>query len=148
MKVILLQDVPKVGHKYEVVNVANGYAQNHLFPQKLAEAASLERMAQLEAKRAEAEKQHHKEYEELKRVFAEVNGHSFIMTAKANEQGHLFQGIKAEDVANYIKEKTGAHIHPEEIDRQEPIKELGSFQLTIEHDDLLAHVTLTVEAEM
>lgn len=148
MKVILLQDVPKVGRKYQLVDVANGYAQNHLFPQKLAEAGTEDRVKQLEAKRSEAEKQHQKEYEEIKRVFAEVNGNSFIMTAKANEQGHLFQGIKVEDVAKYIEEKTGAHIHPEEIDRQEPIKDIGSFELTIEHDDLKAQVTLTVEAEV
>ncbi len=148
MKVILLQDVPKVGRKFEVVDVANGYAQNHLFPERLAEIASLERVKQLEAKRAEAEAQHQQAYEKIKQVFAQINGSSFIMQAKTNEQGHLFQGIKSDDIAAYIKEKTGADIHPDEIDRQEPIKEIGSFELTIEHDDLTAKVTLAVEAEV
>jgi large subunit ribosomal protein L9 len=147
MQVILLQDVPKVGRKYEAVEVANGYAQNYLFPQKLAETARPDRLKQLAAKKQEADAQHQAQYEALKKVFAEIHGTSFIMHAKANEQGHLFQGIKVDDIATFLSEKTGNTIHAEEIDRQEPIKDLGAHELTIEHDDLKATVSVVVEKE-
>ena len=147
MDVILLQDVPKVGHKYEVKKVAAGYAQNHLFPRKLAERASKQKIAELAKKRDEAEKAHAAEYDKIKKMFADLHGSSIHITANANEQGHLFQGLKTEEIAHAINEKQGTHLTHDNITRQEAIKDLGEYELELEHDDLKAKLMLVVKNE-
>lgn len=145
MKVILLQDVPKIGRKYEVKEVANGYAQNFLLRQKLAEVATPAKVEQLQKKRNEAEQQHKQEYDEVKKMFASIHGQSVHMEAVANEQGHLFQGIKAEDIAKVVNEKLQVHLEAMQVVRQEAIKDTGEYEIAIEHDDLTATFTLVVK---
>ena len=147
MQVILLQDVPKVGRKYEIKTVANGYAQNHLLPRQLAEAATKNRVAQLTKKREEAEQAHKAEYEEIKKMFKELEGNSVHVEMKANEQGHLFQAIKHDDIAQSINEKLGSALKPEHVTRQEQIKDIGEYELALEHDDLKAKVKFVVKKE-
>lgn len=147
MDIILLQDVAKVGRKYEVKKVAAGYAQNHLFPRKLAEPASKAKVEQLAKKREEAEKAHAAEYDAIKEMFAGLHGNSINMEVKANEQGHMFQGLKHDEIATVINEKMSASIKPDHIIRQEAIKDLGEYELELEHDDLKAKVTLHVVKE-
>ena len=145
--VILMQDIAKLGHKYEVKRVASGYAQNHLFPKKLAELATKQKIAQLAKKRDEAEQAHKAEYETIKKMFADLHGNSIHIEAKANEQGHLFQGIKHDDLATAISEKMNVTLKPDHVTRQEPIKDLGEYEIELVHDDLTASVTVVVKAE-
>lgn len=146
MKVILLQDVPKVGQKYQVKEVAPGFAQNRLFPQKLAELATPARITQLEAKRETAEKEHAAEVSEMAAQLAKVHGNSVVLEVKANEQGHLFQAVKVEEIVNCIDEKLGVSLTSAMIERQEPIKDLGEYEIPLRYEDAQATVTLHVKA--
>lgn len=147
MQVILKQDVPHVGLKYEVKDVANGYAQNHLLPRKLAELATPAKMRKLADKRVEAEKQHAARHAEMAEQFKGAHGNVVHLAVKANEQGHLFQGIKADQVAEVLNEKLSLSITADFITRQEPIKDLGEYEIELVSEDVKATVTLVVKAE-
>src|SRR5258708_2520757 len=113
MKVVLLKDVPKIGKKHEVRNVADGYAINFLFPQRLAQPATPKLLAEIEQlglkNKAQAEinsalfAKHLKTLEEK----------PIVIFGKANEQGHLFAGIHKETVLQAIWEKAGIEVPPD-----------------------------------
>lgn len=147
MRVILLQDVPKVGHKYEVKEIADGYARNFLLPRGLAEVATEARVRALEAKRAASQKKQAEQEEALRKAFARLHGQSVHLSAPANERGHLFRGIKAEDIAAAFSEKCGVAVDARHIVRQEPIKETGEYEIPLAHGEAQARVTLFVKAE-
>jgi len=147
MRVILLQDVPKVGHKYEVKEIADGYARNFLLPRGLAEIATEARIRALEAKRAAAQEKQEKQEEGLRKAFADLHGQSIHLAAPANERGHLFRGVKAEDIAAVLSEKCGIAVDARHITRQEPIKETGEYEIELAHGDARARFTLFVKAE-
>ncbi|NBD73924.1 50S ribosomal protein L9 [Patescibacteria group bacterium] len=147
MQVILLADVPKVGHKYEVKEVADGFARNNLIPRKLAEMATGAKLAAIKAKQAAWETQHEADVAALKDEFARIHGQSLHLPAKANEQGHLYQGLKADNIAACVNEKLGTHIDPAHVTRQEPIKDVGDHEISLSYEDLTATFTLVVKRE-
>jgi large subunit ribosomal protein L9 len=131
MKIILLQDVENLGKKYEVKNVADGYARNFLLPKKMAVLATQANLKQLE-KQKEIEAQ--KAEEEL-RLFQEqasqLDGLEIEIPVKVGEDGKLFGSITATKIADKLKEK-GFEIKKEQIKLEEPIKEIGDYDVTIE----------------
>ena len=123
MKVILLMDVRGVGRKHEEKEVSNGYATNYLIPRKLAKYASTSAHKELEHQKEERVKSTQANLEKLSEKLRGLD--TVEIKAPANEQGHLFAAIGKKDVA----EKTGL---PEEIIMlDEPIKEIGSYQVLI-----------------
>jgi large subunit ribosomal protein L9 len=125
MKVILLQDVKNVGRKYEVKNVANGFALNFLIPQKLAEVGTFAVLKKAQALKA-AEAIHRKIQDDLLiKNLAGLEGASIQINEKASDKGHLFKGIHKEGLAGEIKKQTGLDILPEHIILDKPMKETG-----------------------
>jgi len=131
MQVILLSDVPKIGHKYDLAEVKKGYAQNFLIPRKLAEPATkkkLERLKELKTQRLEEEKIQSdlllKNFEALRSVSVEIS-------EKVNEQGHLFKGIHKEEIQKALAEEVHIHIPLDAIVLDEPIKEAGEHDITV-----------------
>ncbi len=147
MQVILLADVPKIGHKFEVKQVADGFARNNLIPRKLAEMATPAKLAAIKAKQASAELQHAADVAGLKKQFETIAGQSLHLHAKANEQGHLYQGLKAEDIVACVNEKLSTRIAPAHVTRQEPIKEVGDHEIELAYEDLSSTFTLVVKGE-
>ena len=106
MKVILLQSVPKIGNKYDVKNVSDGYATNFLFPRKLAEIATdsaVTRMMNTKS-RNEGDKKVHEDL--LMKNLKDLEGARVEMTESANDKGHLFAGIHAVEIIPALKEQT------------------------------------------
>lgn len=141
MKIILLKDLHKVGKKYDVVTVADGYALNSLIPNKIAEVATdkvVERYAKLkdveQAARVLRE-------EELVKELATIAGKEFTLEAKANEQGHLFASIHKEEIGELI------HVDPMYIHITTPIKEVGTHTVTVQVKDVSKDVTVVVNAK-
>lgn len=141
MKIILLKDLHRVGRKYEVVDVADGYALNSLIPAKIAEQATdavVARYAKMkdveEAGRAARE-------EALVTELGTLAEKTFEMTAKANEQGHLFAAIHREEVAAVVG------IDTQYIHIPQPIKEVGTHEIEIKVKDVVQKVVLTVNAK-
>ena len=131
MKVILLQNVEKLGKKREVKEVTNGYARNFLIPRKLAVLASqpeidrVEKEKELEAQKAEEELIHFQE------LASQVDGLELEIFTKVSEEGKLFGAITSAKIAEVLAEKS-FQIKKEQIKLDEPIKELGEYEIIVE----------------
>ncbi|HLK61258.1 MAG TPA: 50S ribosomal protein L9 [Chthonomonadaceae bacterium] len=146
MKVILTRDVPKVGKDGEIVQVANGYARNYLFPRQLAVVA-----------KGTAMKQH---TDRLQREIAkstnllttaqksaeQLNGQQFQILAKANPKStRLFGAVTEADVVDVIQKSLGLEVDKRKISLIDPIKLTGTYELTARlHPDVTASFTIEV----
>jgi large subunit ribosomal protein L9 len=147
MQVILTTDVKNVGKKYEIVDVAPGYARNFLFARGYAEAvtkSTAKRVAEL-AKRREVEAK--KERETLEKALAGVTDTVIIMKRPANEEGHLYAGVAQHDLAEALGKTIGAAIEAAHIELEKPIKELGEFAVVAKVGEKSATFKVVVEAE-
>jgi large subunit ribosomal protein L9 len=147
MKVLLCQDVRKLGWLGDVVEVNTGYARNYLLPQGLARPATevnIQAIAEEKAKRAEGRKV---EVERLAEVALAVEGAEAVLAAKANEQGVLFGSIKAGDIAGNLRAQ-GFEVADEYVELAEHIKEVGTHSVRLEFaDGLVATVSVVVVPE-
>lgn len=141
MKIILLKDLHRVGRKYDVVTVADGYALNSLIPNKQAEFATDAVVARY-AKMKDVEEAGRKDREDaLVAELATLAEKTFEIEAKANEQGHLFAALHKEEVAAAIG------IDAEYVQLAHPLKEVGAHEVEIKVRDVLQKVTVTVNAK-
>lgn len=141
MKIILLKDLHKVGKKYDVVTVADGYALNSLIPNKVAEAATDKTVARYtQLKELESAARILKE-EELVKELATIAGKEFTIEAKANELGHLFANVHKEEIGEVMR------IDPSYIHINAPIKEVGPHTVTVKVRDVSKDVTVVVIAK-
>lgn len=147
MEVILLQDVPKIGRKYEVKNVSDGFARNMLFPKRLAEPATPQKKQELEKKREHASAQIAQDDAKMKTLFDTLAGSSVTISMQANEQGHLFEALKAEAIVEAIKNQKGVTLHEEQVQTEGIIKDIGEHTLTLVHGDMIVTMVLVVAAK-
>ena len=131
MKVILLKDVPKVGRRYDIKNVADGYAQNMLIPRGLAQIATPDSIKRVEKMKETDLTQRKIQDELLLKSLESVKNTKITLKEKANEKGHLFAGITKEMLAERL-EKSGLKVNPESILLSKPIKEVGEHKVTLE----------------
>lgn len=131
MKVVLLENVKKLGKAGEIVKVADGYAKNLLFPKKLAQIATpdvLKRVEKLNADKIAKEKE---EINKLSAVAREIKDKKIIISAKA-KGGKLFGSIDANFIAKEIKSQLGIEVARECIKLKSSIKEVGELKVDIE----------------
>lgn len=148
MKVVFLKDVARVGRAGEVKEVADGYAKNFLFPKKLALPAtpSSIKMAEAQLKKEDQEQQRHAE--ELVEVARQLEGLSLDFKMKVMEEGRLYGSIRDTQIAEELKRLTGIDIERTRIELLEPIRQLGSYELTIRLGrDLAPKVKVVVTGE-
>lgn len=147
MQVILLKDVPKVGRQFEIKNVADGHALNLLFPRRLAELATKEKVAALESRRAEIAHLQEASVSALADALKKLDGTTITINGgKANEQGNLYKGIGNEDVAMALSKVAGVKIATDNFELTEHIKAIGKYPLTLMAGGTSASITLLVEA--
>lgn len=147
MKIILLQDVPKVGKKWEVKNVADGFAQNSLIPRRLAEAATAGAVARAVAARKAVEENKVANAAALAKNLTALEGARVELSAKANEQGHLFATIHENEIASALKEKTGISVLPEFLKPTHQIKTTGEHSVAIIAGEAKAQMIVSVVAK-
>src|SRR3989338_8675991 len=131
MKVIFLHDVPRVGKKYDVKEVNGGYAVNFLLPRRLAEAATVKALLELERRQKEITIEREVQENLLIKNLEEIKGKVVHIKAKADEKGHLFSGIHNEAIVEAMKAEHRADINPEFIALEKPIKMVGEFEVPI-----------------
>lgn len=148
MKVILLKDVPKVGKKYEVKDIADGYARNFLFPHRLAEQATQEKVAMLTAVKQKHQEDHERDEALLKQAIKGLNGERLTVKVKADERGHLFKKLRAQDVLAIINEKSPRTLDEGVLALEEPITMIGSHELDLNSHGVRATLTLVIEREV
>ncbi len=145
MKVILLQDVHKVGKKYQIAEVSPGFARNFLFPAKKAEVATKAAMKRYEALNLRHQQELAVREELLVKSLGDLATITVKMSGKGNDQGHLFAGLHQAEIAQAIKEQTDIDLSPEHITLKKPIKEAGIHPLGITVGEHRGKVTLEVE---
>lgn len=145
MKVILLQDVKKLGKKWEVKNVSDGYARNFLFPKKLAKIASEEALRELKEMINQQEEVATEELQELEDTVASIDGYELELQEKADESGKLYASIKKDKIAKALKSK-GYKVKKDSIKLNDPIKETGEHDVSLEFDHgLEAEIKVIIE---
>jgi large subunit ribosomal protein L9 len=145
MKVIFLQDVPRVGKKYDVKDVNDGHAMNFLLPRKLAEVATPKNLAQLEMRQKEIVIEREVQESLLQKNLEEIKEKIIVIKAKADEKGHLFSGIKNKEIVEEMKNQHHADISEECIALEKPIKEIGDYDIPIEIKNKKSSFKLIVE---
>ena len=147
MKVLLCEDIRRLGWLGDVVEVAEGYARNYLLPQGLAQVATennIRAIADEKAKRAEARIEERKR---MQTAAEAVAGAEVVLAAKANEHGHLFGSVSEKDIAENLRGQ-GFTVANEVVALREHIKEVGSHEVTLRFaDDLKVKVNVVVVAE-
>ncbi len=132
MKVILLKDVQKVGKKFDVKDVADGYALNFLIPQGKAKTATPDGLAKVESLKAYAEGERKIQEDLLAKNLHEIDGKSIQIKEKANDKGHLFGSLHKERIAEILSETIHSSIEPSFVVLNKPIKEVGEHEVVIE----------------
>lgn len=130
MKVILLQDVKKVGKKGDVVNTSDGYARNFLFPRKLAIEANDSNMHVLNNKKEAERRQKIAEIEEAQKLAKEIQGKEILIKVKTGEQGRLFGSITGKDISEELKKKFNIDIDKKKI-VVDVIRQLGTYEVEV-----------------
>ena len=130
MKVILLQDVKKLGKKGDVINASDGYARNFLFPRKLAEEATDNNLHILNNKNENERIQKLAELEAAQKLAAELKGKEVKITAKTGESGKLFGAITSKDVAELINTQYNVKVDKKKI-VMDTIKVAGGYEIEV-----------------
>ncbi|MFA6520276.1 MAG: 50S ribosomal protein L9 [Candidatus Paceibacterota bacterium] len=132
MRVIFLQDVPRVGKRHDIKEVNDGYVMNFLIPRKLAEIATPKAVADLEKRKKNIEIEREVQEDLLMKNLEEIKGKVLTIKAKADEKGHLFKGIHTKEIVEEMKKQNHADISAEFIILEKPLKEIGEFEIPIE----------------
>jgi len=143
MKVILLRDVAKIGRRYEVVEVPDGFALNKLIPQKLAETATpagLKKIEQLKQKTAAEKGEKLKELEIIKE---KLTNKKITIKAETNEKGHLFKAVSVKEIIESVKDLE-ISLSEENLVIKEPIKALGDHKIFLKAVDKEIEIILEV----
>ncbi len=146
MKIILLKDTRKIGRKYEIKEVADGYALNSLIPQGAAVPATPNYLKSIE----ERKKRDVMMVEEFKKTFeyavSKLPKGTLHIESKANEKGHLFAGLHKEDIIENFKKQTGIDLPYEHLFLDTPIKEAGEHTVAINIDGAKYSLKVFVKA--
>jgi large subunit ribosomal protein L9 len=144
VKVILLNNIDKLGKAGEIVSVKEGYARNYLIPNNKARVATPGNMKILDALKKKQAAEELKKLEEAQILAGKISGLSLTITAQAGEEEKLFGSVSNEDIAGSLAEQ-GINIDKKEIILDEPIKKLGSYQVTVKiHPEVKANLRVWV----
>lgn len=146
MKVILLQNVQKVGQKGQVVEVSDGYAVNSLFPNKKAIAATPKSLEMLKRKNESIIATKALEHDLLEAAVKSLPDTVLTIAVRANENGHLFSKVDEKIIVDALA-KHRISISIKNIIMEEPIKELGSYSITIVEGEYKAVVPVVIVKE-
>jgi len=147
MRVILLQDVKKLGKKYEIKEVKNGYARNFLIPKGLAKLATKKALDWLGIQKGKEERKAESKLKKVQEVASAVDGQEVIIPVKVGEKEELFESVTSQKIYEKLQ-KTGFNIKKKQIDLPEPIKEIGEFPVKIKFEhNLEAEIKVIVVKE-
>jgi large subunit ribosomal protein L9 len=147
MKIILREDVEKLGKAGEVVKVKDGFGRNYLIPRKLAVLANVRNMKALDHDRRTIETRAKKTRKSAEATAATLSAVSLILPAKAGEEGKLFGAITSRDIAEALG-KAGVTVDRKAIQLADPIKQVGDYKVKIRvATDVLPEISVSVVPE-
>ncbi|HLE43358.1 MAG TPA: 50S ribosomal protein L9 [Methylomirabilota bacterium] len=147
MKIILTEDVPALGRRGEVRDVATGYARNYLLPKKLALPATPGNLQNLEHLKRQRERVETKAREEARAAADRIAALELAVATRASEDGRLFGSVSAQDIVEFL-ERHRVPVEKRRVLLEEPIKALGEYQVPIRlHHDVTATLRVAVTRE-
>lgn len=144
MKVILTRDVAKLGRRFSIAEVPDGYALNKLIPSGMALAATPENLKKVQARNEKKASDIITEVADFKNAITALKLASVVLTVDANAQDHLFKAVKAADIAIALA-SAGHAIPVDAIKLSEPIKALGEYQISVAMGDVKDEITITIK---
>lgn len=147
MKVILQSDVKGTGKKGQVLEVADGFARNFLFPKKLAVEATAGNLQDITHKKAVEERRKAQEKADAIELGKKLNGFEINVKTKTGEGGRLFGSVTSKEIADELKKQHGFIIDKRKLDLKDPIKALGSYQVSLKiHPEVTATLMVNVSS--
>lgn len=145
MKVVLLGEIKGKGGEGDVVDVAQGYAENYLFPKKLAVAATKGNLKQLEERRNNIEKREAVRIADANTLKETLEGKSVVVDAKVGDEGVLFGSVTSAMIADAVKAQLGVELDRKRIELGKPIKMAGSHEVAVSlYREIRATLTVLV----
>ena len=147
MKVILLENVKRIGSIGEVIEVKRGYARNFLIANKKALYASKENILEVEKIKSDLSKKDNEKKKEAAQISEQINGQEYIVKKLSTENNELYGSVKPTEIAKLILETNKIDIKPSMIQPLEEIKALGKFKIKISlHSEVDAEITINVKS--
>jgi len=148
MRVLIKKHVQGVGDKGDIRDVADGYAQNYLIPQGLAEPVSAVALERIRRENKQKSKEAEQDLERVEKLASDLEGYSIEFLAKASEEGRLYAAITAQKIVSKLKKK-GFPIDKQHIVLPEPIKDLGDHEVRVQFPHgLEARIVVVIGEDM
>tara|TARA_B100001540_G_scaffold196572_1_gene173113 strand:+ start:425 stop:883 length:459 start_codon:yes stop_codon:yes gene_type:complete len=147
MKVILLENLKKIGSIGEVIDVKRGFARNFLLANKKALYASKENIKEVEKIKSELAKKDNEKKQEAKKISEQINKKRFVVKKLVTENNELYGSVKPTEISKLIKEKNKIDIKPSMIQPTQEIKAIGKFKVKISlHSEVDAEIMIDVQS--
>ena len=147
MKVILLENVKRIGNIGEVIDVKRGFARNYLIANKKALYASKDNIKEVEKIKSELSKKDNEKKKYASQVAEQINGKEFSVKKLSTENNELYGSVKPTEISKLIKQENKIDIKPSMIQPVEEIKALGKFKVKISlHSEVDAEITINVSS--
>ena len=147
MKVILLENLKKIGTIGEIINVKRGFARNFLIANKKALYASKENIKEVEKIKAELSKKDNEKKKEASQIAEQINAKEYSVKKLSTENNELYGSVKPTEISKLINEQNKIDIKPSMIQPVEEIKALGKFKVRISlHSEVDAEITINVSS--
>ena len=145
MKVILLENVKRIGSIGEIIDVKRGFARNFLIANKKALYASKENIKEVEKIKAELSKKDNEKKKEASEIAEKINGKEYLVKKLSTENNELYGSVKPTEISKLIQEENKIDIKPSMIQPIEEIKSLGKFKVKISlHSEVDAEIFINV----
>ena len=147
MKVILLENVKRIGSIGEVIDVKRGFARNYLIANKKALYASKENIKEVEKIKTDLSKKDNEKKKEAAQIAEQINGKEYLVKKLSTENKELYGSVKPTEIAKLIKDENKIEIKPSMIQPVEEIKALGKFKVKISlHSEVDAEISISVSS--
>ena len=147
MKVILLENVKKIGSIGEVIDVIRGFARNFLIANKKALYASKENIKEVEKIKSELSKKDNEKKKQASQIAEKINGKEYSVKKLSTENNELYGSVKPTEISKLIQEENKIDVKPSMIQPVEEIKALGKFKVKISlHSEVDAEITINVSS--
>ena len=147
MKVILLENIKRIGYIGEIIEVKRGFARNFLIANKKALYASKENIQEVEKIKIDLSKKDNEKKQEAQKIFEQINKKEFVVKKLNTENNELYGSVKPTEIAKLIEVKNKISIKPSIIQPINEIKTLGKFKVKISlHSEVDAEITINVQS--
>ena len=147
MKVILLENLKRIGSIGEIIDVKRGFARNYLIANKKALYASKENISQVEKIKSELSKKDNEKKQEAKQIAEQINKKEYSVKKLSTENNELYGSVKPTEIAKLIQNENKIDVKPSMIQPIKEIKSIGKFKVKVTlHSEVEAEITINVES--